>query len=90
MPVSAIKLDRSFIRHVNDDHHHAATIEAIVTLAHTRGMKLVAEGIETAEQLANLQSLKCDYGQGYYFSPPLTNDHAERLILNGCDWSHTV
>ncbi|MBB6429049.1 putative bifunctional diguanylate cyclase/phosphodiesterase [Algisphaera agarilytica] len=70
-PIDVLKIDRSFVSSL--DHHveFAAVIQAIVTLAHTLGLTVVAEGIETMEQLAVLQALDCDSLQGYLFAKPL-------------------
>jgi EAL domain-containing protein (putative c-di-GMP-specific phosphodiesterase class I) len=55
--------------------------EAIIAMAHKLGMKVIAEGIETQEQLALLTSAGCDYGQGYWFSRPVPADEFEKLLL---------
>jgi EAL domain-containing protein (putative c-di-GMP-specific phosphodiesterase class I) len=57
-------------------------VRTIVTLAKNLGMDVVAEGIETGEQLAQLKALKCDYGQGYFFAKPLDASAAEDLLLS--------
>ena len=62
-------------------------IQTIVTLAHTLGMDLIAEGVETERQLALLRQLKVEYGQGYYFSRPLPAAAAEALIAAWPSWS---
>ncbi len=74
LPVDALKIDQTFMRDVpkNDD---ATTItNSIIALAHALNIKVVAEGIETAEQLVLLLSQQCDSGQGFYFYPPLSSD----------------
>lgn len=86
LPIASIKLDRSFVRNMTANGEHAATIRAVVTLAHNRGMKVIAEGVETVQQLAQLQALKCDFGQGYFFSKPVTAECAEGLIVAGGHW----
>ena len=86
LPIASIKLDRSFVNNMTADGEHAATINAVVTLAHNRGMQVIAEGVETIEQLAQLQALECDFGQGYYFSKPLAADRAAALIAAGGHW----
>lgn len=80
LPFSTIKIDRSFIRHVTMDIEHSTTIQAIVMLAQSKGMKVVAEGIETTEQLALIKELCCDFGQGYLFSRPLPAADLGRFI----------
>ncbi|MEM8737730.1 MAG: EAL domain-containing protein [Planctomycetota bacterium] len=69
-PIDVLKIDRSFIQSLDQHIEFAAVIQAIVTLAHTLGMTVVAEGIETVEQLAVLQALECNHLQGYLFSKP--------------------
>ena len=58
----------------------AAIVRAIITMAHSRGMKTVAEGVETREQLDFLRTQGCDFAQSYYFSPPLPGHETERLL----------
>lgn len=70
-PIDALKIDRSFISRLALKNGSSEIVRATMTLAHSLGMPVVAEGIETAEQLALLQTMGCDYGQGYYFSKPL-------------------
>lgn len=70
-PVDYLKIDRSFVSGLGKDPKDAAIVTAIVTLAHTLGLGVVAEGIETAEQLKFLREIRCDLGQGYYFATPL-------------------
>jgi diguanylate cyclase (GGDEF)-like protein/PAS domain S-box-containing protein len=70
-PASALKIDRSFVSRLSDNDENAELVRTIITLARTLGMKVVAEGVETARQLAQLRALECDHGQGYYFSKPM-------------------
>ena len=70
-PVDVLKIDRTFIAGLPDDRDDVALVEAIVAMAHSLGLQVVAEGVETAEQLAFLRSLGCDLIQGFYFSKPL-------------------
>ena len=73
-PVDTLKIDRSFIKEVSCDPGAAAIVRAVTTLAHALGIEVTAEGIETEEQLARVRALRCDRGQGYYFSEPLPSD----------------
>jgi diguanylate cyclase (GGDEF)-like protein/PAS domain S-box-containing protein len=82
-PIDVLKIDRAFLSNIGERRNAAAVVQAIVSLAHSMGMKVVAEGLETAEQLAFLQPLACDYGQGYLFSRPLPADAAERFLTTG-------
>lgn len=68
-----LKIDRSFVSNLSRGRDFAALVHAIVTLARNLGMTVVAEGIETSEQLMLLQSLDCEFGQGYLFSRPMTS-----------------
>jgi predicted signal transduction protein with EAL and GGDEF domain len=70
-PVDRLKIDQSFIRNLTSDGNDAAIIRAIVTLGHSLNLDVVAEGVETAEQLARLRAEGCDEVQGYYFAPPM-------------------
>jgi EAL domain-containing protein (putative c-di-GMP-specific phosphodiesterase class I) len=78
-PIDALKIDRSFVSRINIDHQ-SELVQTIMTMAHNLGMSVVAEGIETIEQLNQLKSLQCEYGQGYFFSKPLNSKAAEALI----------
>ena len=79
-PISVLKVDKSFVQRLGMDPQDDAIVRSIVTLASDLGMQVVAEGIETAEQLQLLRSLACDYGQGYYFSRPLPAQQAEAFV----------
>jgi len=70
LPVDMIKLDRSFVRGLGTDAGSIAIVESIAALAHTLGLTVTAEGIETVEQLAYVRSAGCDRGQGYLFAKP--------------------
>jgi EAL domain-containing protein (putative c-di-GMP-specific phosphodiesterase class I) len=85
-PVNTLKIDASFVRRMDVDRKEAAIIQTIVTLGHSLGMDLIAEGVENQEQRAQLQALGVEYGQGYYFAQPLEADAAEQLIASGRRW----
>jgi EAL domain-containing protein (putative c-di-GMP-specific phosphodiesterase class I) len=68
---------------MGDDPKSLEIIHTIISLAQTLGAKVIAEGTETAEQVALLKAWKCQYAQGYYFSKPLPHDAAEKLLA-GC------
>ncbi|MDS4069487.1 MAG: EAL domain-containing protein, partial [Candidatus Competibacter sp.] len=70
-PVDVLKIDRSFVIELPASPSSAAIVDAIVTLAHGLGLAVVAEGVETSEQMAFLQAHDCDEGQGYFFGHPL-------------------
>ena len=71
LPIDTLKIDRSFVSKMHAQKEDAAIVRAIVTLAKTLNLRITSEGIETREQLAQLQALGCDQGQGYHFSCPL-------------------
>ncbi|MEZ6192436.1 MAG: EAL domain-containing protein [Phycisphaerales bacterium] len=79
-PIDVLKIDREFILNMEQRIEYTAVIQAIVTLAHTLGISVVAEGLETAEQVAQLQALECDHAQGYYFARPLSVAQAGEYI----------
>ncbi|HEY0133327.1 MAG TPA: EAL domain-containing protein [Nannocystis sp.] len=79
-PMSALKIDRSFVTNIGPGGENAAIVQTIVTLAHNLGMSVIAEGVETAAQLEILRQMGCEYGQGYYFSRAVTASAAEAMI----------
>jgi diguanylate cyclase (GGDEF)-like protein len=74
LPIDALKIDQSFVRDATTDQDDAEIVMAITTLAHNLRLKVVAEGVETEEQLRFLQLLRCDEIQGFFFSKPLPAD----------------
>jgi EAL domain-containing protein (putative c-di-GMP-specific phosphodiesterase class I) len=80
-PVDIIKIDRSFVRDVPDDADDAAIVTGIIALAHSLRLEVVAEGVETASQLAFLQERSCDLMQGYYLSKPVPAEQFAREML---------
>jgi EAL domain-containing protein (putative c-di-GMP-specific phosphodiesterase class I) len=85
LPVRTLKLDGSFVGGVCDDANDIAIVAASVSLARSLGLRVVAEGVETAEQHSRLQSLGADDGQGYYFRRPLPARELEKLLEPGCE-----
>jgi diguanylate cyclase (GGDEF)-like protein/PAS domain S-box-containing protein len=79
-PIDVLKVDRTFVSNQGERRDTAAVVHAIVALAHNLNMKVVAEGVEKPEQIAFLQALDCDSGQGYLFSRPLDPAAAEAWI----------
>lgn len=79
-PINTLKIDRSFITHMVDNNENAEIVRTISGLAQNLGMDVVAEGVETREQLAILRGLGCQFGQGYFFSKPLDSEGAEAFI----------
>lgn len=70
-PIDYVKIDRSFVSELGTSSEDEALCRAIIVMAHSLGMQVIAEGIENQVQLSMLQEMGCDFGQGYYFSPPL-------------------
>ena len=80
LPVARIKIDRSFITHITSDPHDAAIVRAVVGMAHSLGVSVIAEGVETEGQLGYLRGLGCEEMQGYYFSRPLPAEDFAALL----------
>jgi diguanylate cyclase (GGDEF)-like protein len=85
-PIDELKIDRSFVSKIGADKDNLEITETILTLAQKLGVDVTAEGIETTSQLAQLRDLKCTYGQGYFFSRPLSSQAAEALIIASPQW----
>ncbi len=82
LPINTLKIDRSFISQMETDKSSAEIVKTINLLAHNLSLDVVAEGIETEEQLNALREIKCGYGQGYLFAKPLMPDSARAFIEN--------
>jgi EAL domain-containing protein (putative c-di-GMP-specific phosphodiesterase class I) len=79
-PADTVKIDRSFIRGLPSDADDVAITQAVIAMAHSLGLSVVAEGVETAEQLSLLRDLRCDQAQGYHLGRPMpADDLAARL-----------
>ena len=85
-PVDTLKIDRSFVSKIGPEGENSEIVQAMVMLAHHMGMNITAEGVETAAQLTKLKELKCEEGQGYFFSRPLTSQAAQVLIAAAPQW----
>jgi EAL domain-containing protein (putative c-di-GMP-specific phosphodiesterase class I) len=75
-----LKIDRSFVSRISTGDENSQIAQTIVQLAHNLGIKVVAEGVETAEQLEQLRKMGCDYAQGYYFSRPVDGRRVQALL----------
>jgi diguanylate cyclase (GGDEF)-like protein/PAS domain S-box-containing protein len=79
-PIDTLKIDRSFVTRMTENTENMEIVRTIVVLAQNLGMDVVAEGVETNEQLVLLQKLHCENGQGYFFSKPVNSDGAQKII----------
>jgi len=80
-PIDTLKIDRAFVRDITTDPDDAAIAQAIIAMSHSLGVHVIAEGVETAKQLAFLRANRCDAMQGYYFSKPIPAEDMNRLLL---------
>ena len=83
LPIDALKIDRGFVRDITVAPDDAAIVTAIITMARALGLRTVAEGVETKEQLDFLRRQGCDTMQGYYFSRPVPAGDISRLLRSG-------
>jgi EAL domain-containing protein (putative c-di-GMP-specific phosphodiesterase class I) len=79
-PIHTMKIDRLFISALNTDEESTAITQSIVALGHTLHKEVVAEGVETAAQMAYLQEIRCECGQGYFFSRPVDSTAAAAML----------
>ena len=84
-PIDFLKIDRSFVAGLGDDDGDAAIVAGTIALAHSMGLQVVAEGVETEDQLDRLRRLHCDLAQGYHFSEPVTDAEFDRFL--GRTWT---
>jgi diguanylate cyclase (GGDEF)-like protein/PAS domain S-box-containing protein len=83
LPVDTLKIDKSFVDGITKDADDAAIVEGVVRLAHSLGLQAVAEGVETAEQVAMLRGFSCQTGQGYHFARPAGADEIALMLAGG-------
>ncbi|MCU0517440.1 MAG: EAL domain-containing protein [Oscillatoria sp. Prado101] len=81
-PTNTLKVDRSFVSRLESGSEYVEIVRAIVTLAHNLGMDVIAEGVETSQQLAVLRELGCEYAQGYFFAKPVPAEAAEAMLAS--------
>jgi EAL domain-containing protein (putative c-di-GMP-specific phosphodiesterase class I) len=85
-PLDTLKIDRSFISSMEDDGEGLEIARTILPMANNLRLDVVAEGVETGEQVALLKKLHCKYGQGYYFSKPLSAEGTKALLTGELTW----
>jgi diguanylate cyclase (GGDEF)-like protein/PAS domain S-box-containing protein len=81
-PVDRLKIDQVFVSNLETEHSNIAILKAIIALGHSLGMKVIAEGVETAYQQAFLHGIGCDEFQGYFFSKPVSFDSFKQLLMD--------
>lgn len=86
LPFDTLKIDRSFVSNVKENGEDGEILWTIISLAKTLKLKIIAEGIETAEQLKLLRMLKCDYGQGYLLAKPMPKEEIQILLAEKTGW----
>jgi diguanylate cyclase (GGDEF)-like protein len=82
-PVNILKIDRCFIQGITTDQHDSTILLAIIDLAHSLSLQVIAEGVETTEQVEFLKEHGCDQIQGYFFSPPLPDTEFVQMLIEG-------
>jgi EAL domain-containing protein (putative c-di-GMP-specific phosphodiesterase class I) len=86
LPIKFLKIDQSFVKRLGVDDDALAIVKTIIILAHQLGRQVIAEGVETADHCSMLRALGCEYGQGYYFAKPLSDDEAFTLLSSSRRW----
>ena len=90
LPVDTLKIDRSFVTRMSENNENKEIVRTIILLAQNLGKHVVAEGVETKEQVEVLRELRCHSGQGYLFSPPLTAEKASKMVEGMMNWQARV
>ncbi|MHB8423191.1 MAG: EAL domain-containing protein [Leptospirales bacterium] len=83
--IHTLKIDQSFVREIATDEESASIVRAVIGMGKNLRQRVIAEGIETHEQMAYLRTLQCDGGQGFYFSHPLSTENFELMLVSGND-----
>jgi EAL domain-containing protein (putative c-di-GMP-specific phosphodiesterase class I) len=79
-PIDALKIDQSFIRDMTTDSDDASIVSAVINMGRSLNMRVIAEGIQTRDQLTFLKERQCPEGQGYYFGPPVSASEFSELL----------
>jgi diguanylate cyclase (GGDEF)-like protein/PAS domain S-box-containing protein len=85
-PLDTLKVDQSFVKRMGPDGENFEIVRTIVSLARNLNMDVIAEGVETIDQMKHLRGIQCDYGQGYFFAKPLDATMALQLLSEGGHW----
>jgi diguanylate cyclase (GGDEF)-like protein len=90
LPFDTLKIDRSFVMNVGENGENSQILQTIISLAKNLRMRVIAEGIETENQLVLLRNLGCEYGQGYLISKPLPSEAMEELLYRKNQWANIL
>jgi EAL domain-containing protein (putative c-di-GMP-specific phosphodiesterase class I) len=82
LPVDGLKIDGSFVESLGQDPTNTTIVAAVISLAHSLGLEVTGEGVESAEQLEHLRSMGCDLVQGNHLAGPLLSEEVEPLLAN--------
>ena len=82
LPLDKLKIDQSFIRNMERDNRGSAIVSAIIAMAHSLGLVVIAEGVEEETHVELLREMKCDILQGYYIARPMPLHRVENMIAN--------
>ncbi|MDF2626733.1 MAG: gmr [Symbiobacteriaceae bacterium] len=85
-PIDVLKIDRSFVDGLGENPEDTALVRTVIQLAKALNLTVTGEGVETAEQIAQLRAMECERGQGYFFARPLTPKAIDELLVNGRNW----
>ncbi|BAY79819.1 response regulator receiver modulated diguanylate cyclase/phosphodiesterase (plasmid) [Nostoc linckia NIES-25] len=85
-PLNALKIDKSFVKRMQENEENMGLVPAMIGIANSMGMSAIAEGVETQEQLAQLRNLNCDFAQGYLFSKPIEEELVMKLLTTAPQW----
>ncbi len=85
-PLNALKIDKSFVKRMQENKENMGLVPAMIGIANSMGMSAIAEGVETQEQLAQLRSLNCNFAQGYLFSKPIAEELVLKLLAASPQW----
>ncbi|MBD2679213.1 MULTISPECIES: GGDEF domain-containing response regulator [Nostoc] len=85
-PLNALKIDKSFVKRMQENEENMGLVPAMIGIANSMGMSAIAEGVETQEQLTQLRNLNCDFAQGYLFSKPIKEQLVMELLATAPQW----